>query len=49
VIDEDCPLAPSGLNGECMDEEDGVEAGQPSYQRCYAPMVEGTGYTCWAP
>jgi hypothetical protein len=49
VIDEDCPLAPSGLNGECMDEEDGVDAGQPSYQRCYAPMVEGTGYTCWAP
>ena len=49
TIDDDCPLAPSGLRGECLDEDDGVPSTDPNlYHRCYLPSV-GTPVVsrCW--
>lgn len=48
LTDDDCPTSPSGLHGECLDEEDGVLPGDPGYQRCFAPFdATVLDFQCW--
>jgi hypothetical protein len=43
----DCPMAPSGLRGHCLDESDGLSSTDSAYHHCYAPIVGGTTTTCY--
>lgn len=43
----DCPQVPNGtLRGKCLDESDGVQPGNPVYQKCYFPRT-ADGYVCF--
>jgi hypothetical protein len=44
--DADCPTAPSGLSGECLDEPDGYDSSSSVYQRCFVPYASGK-FQCW--
>ncbi len=43
TTDADCPEAPSGLKGECLDEPEGLSPGDSVYQRCYYPFLSNPG------
>ncbi len=46
--DSECPTAPSGAHGECLDEAEGVPPGYDVYHRCYFPYRSSTNrFTCW--
>ena len=46
--DADCPKAPGGKAGTCLDEAEGVGPGDSLYNRCYLPLNASTGKTsCW--
>jgi hypothetical protein len=46
--DADCPQAPSGKHGRCLDESDGVEPTSTLYKKCYLPKLGAdAGYGCW--
>lgn len=46
--DEDCPESPSGLAGECLGQEDGVEPSESRFQRCHAPYIDAiSDFSCW--
>lgn len=48
VTDADCPLSPGGLNGVCLNENLGVNVGDPEYQRCYLPYnANENKFGCW--
>lgn len=48
TVDSDCPDSPSGKPGECLDEPEGLSAGDSVYHRCYYPKNEGSGkFSCW--
>jgi hypothetical protein len=48
MVDADCPVSPSGLPGECLDEAEGVQPTSSVYQTCYVPFVSDTiGFSCW--
>ena len=48
TVDTDCPMAPSGAHGECLDEAEGVDPGSNVYQRCYVPFNDAAGrFSCW--
>jgi hypothetical protein len=48
TTDSDCPDSPSGKNGECLDEPEGLAPGDPLYHRCYLPYVAASNkFTCW--
>jgi hypothetical protein len=48
TVDADCPLAPSGKPGECLDEAEGVDPGSSLYQKCYFPFDDvEERFTCW--
>ncbi|MCA9623065.1 MAG: hypothetical protein KC731_28800, partial [Myxococcales bacterium] len=48
MADTDCPAAPSGLRGECLDEQEGVSPSSSVYHRCYFPFDDGEqAFTCW--
>jgi len=44
--DSDCPTAPSGENGECLDEPDGYDSSSDVYERCFVPFLDGK-FQCW--
>jgi hypothetical protein len=44
---QDCPMAPSGYPGKCLDESDGLTPTDSLYHHCYLPAVPGGGYSCW--
>ena len=46
LVDTDCPTAPSGLHGTCLDERF-VSSDHARYQTCYLPMVESEHFSCW--
>ncbi len=44
----DCPESPSGKNGECLDEGEGLSPGDGAYQRCYFPFYQTQGsFECY--
>ena len=44
----DCPAAPGGKPGTCLDEGEGVGPGDSVYKRCYFPINPTTSKTsCW--
>ncbi len=44
----DCPASPAGLQGTCLDEQQGVHPGDNVYHRCYAPRDPVTdAFTCY--
>ncbi len=44
----DCPAAPGGKHGTCLDENFGVGPGDSVYHRCYLPINLSTNKTgCW--
>ncbi len=50
--DKDCPKSPSGANGRCLDETDGVAPGNNVYHHCYFPRKplsdgQNVGYSCY--
>jgi hypothetical protein len=45
--DTECPIAPSGAHGECLDDNEGVSSGDVRYHRCYYPYHSQRGFTCW--
>jgi hypothetical protein len=48
TTDADCPAAPSGRRGSCLDEDQGVPQGDPLYHRCYLPYNAADNKTsCW--
>lgn len=48
TVDTDCPKAPSGLNGTCLDERASLSPGDSVYHKCYLPMNFDTNKTsCW--
>lgn len=38
VTDQDCPVAPSGKPGSCLDDRFKVDPSDPRYQKCYLPL-----------
>jgi len=44
--DTDCPKAPSGRFGKCLDELVGVQPGDSLYHRCFLPFESGEP-SCW--
>ncbi len=50
LVDQDCPQAPSGLFGTCLDERQGLDSTDSVYHRCYAPYdEENSSYSCYKP
>jgi hypothetical protein len=48
TTDADCPVAPSGIHGTCIDERVGVGASDPNYHRCSVPTDPTTfERSCW--
>jgi hypothetical protein len=49
MSDTDCPMAPSGARGTCMvDGLNQVDASDPTYNRCFAPLDSAEGkFTCY--
>jgi hypothetical protein len=48
VVDNDCPAAPSGLHGACLDQRQGVDTNSSVFHRCYAPYdEENSSYSCY--
>jgi hypothetical protein len=48
MSDADCPKTPGGKTPHCLDENDGLMAGDPQYHRCYFPYNAATNkYSCW--
>jgi hypothetical protein len=48
TTDEDCPTAPSGRHGECLDEDDGIPDTDPLYKKCFAPFDSTVlDFQCW--
>jgi hypothetical protein len=45
--DADCPLAPSGLHGHCLNESDEVVSGDPLYHHCYIPKNSMGAFSCY--
>jgi hypothetical protein len=46
--DSECPQAPSGAHGECLDDNEGVSQGDPVWHHCYFPFDNAKmNYTCW--
>lgn len=46
--DADCPESPSGENGTCLDEGEGLTPGDSVYKRCYLPIDAASNKTsCW--
>jgi hypothetical protein len=46
--DADCPAAPGGRRGSCLDEDQGVPPSDPLYHRCYLPYTAADNKTsCW--
>jgi hypothetical protein len=45
---DDCPTAPGGAHGFCLDETQGLDPSQPNYHHCYLPYVaEQSAFHCW--
>ena len=45
----DCPVAPSGRHGMCLDESAQTYPGDSLYHRCYVPFDEASNtYTCYS-
>jgi hypothetical protein len=48
TTDNDCPMAPSGKRGECLDAGEGLGPGDPLYHRCYLPFdAADNNFGCW--
>ena len=48
TTDNDCPLSPSGLHGECLDQAEGLSPGDSVYHRCYFPYKNLTQkFSCY--
>ena len=47
TTDADCPKAPGGKAGTCLDEEEGLAPGDSVYHRCYVPINNDGKSTCW--
>lgn len=49
TVDTECPEAPSGLQGECLDEAEFVSPGNSAYHKCFFPYLPTPPglYTCW--
>jgi hypothetical protein len=48
TVDGDCPEAPSGRNGECLDEAEGLAPADDVYQHCYFPFfTTSSSFQCW--
>lgn len=49
ATDADCPTAPSGLHGACLDEGENITSADPRYHRCYLPTEPDSAATtrCW--
>ena len=46
--DTDCPTAPGGLHGTCLDENEGASPSDSSYHHCYFPFNIGSDkFSCW--
>ncbi len=46
TVDSQCPLSPSGRNGECLDEAEGVAPTDSVYHTCYVPFISQQ-FQCW--
>jgi hypothetical protein len=48
TTDGECPEAPSGRNGECLDEPEGLAPGDDVYHHCYFPFfTTSSSFQCW--
>jgi hypothetical protein len=47
TTDTNCPQAPSGLYGHCLNESDGLSPTDSAYHHCFAPIIGGTTETCY--
>lgn len=48
TTDADCPKSPSGKNGECLDEGEGLGPTDSLYHRCYLPYnATDNKFGCW--
>jgi len=46
--DADCPQAPGGRHGHCLDESNGLSPGDLAYHKCYLPYDPNSNkYSCW--
>jgi hypothetical protein len=46
--DLDCPQAPGGRHGHCLDENNGLVPGDLAYHKCYLPYdANSNKYSCW--
>lgn len=46
--DADCPKSPSGRNGHCLSENEGLMPGDKAYHKCYLPYDPNSNkYSCW--
>jgi hypothetical protein len=45
TADADCPKAPSGKNGTCLDERQQLTSADSNYHHCYFPIDEATNKT----
>jgi len=46
--DAECPTAPGGKHGECLDDGEGVTSADWYYHRCYFPFdTPRSVFTCW--
>jgi hypothetical protein len=48
TTDSDCPVAPSGLHGLCLDNRVQIAPGDSLYHHCYAPYTEALNvFSCY--
>lgn len=44
----DCPIAPDGVHGQCLNETVNLSQGEPGYDTCYVPYITATdAFDCW--